>query len=65
MSLKSSQSSDNTNTSKSNSIEKETLIKAFRLMSTSKFLAEKYEENKELTSKYVTVPLRVLSISRR
>jgi 2-oxoisovalerate dehydrogenase E1 component len=41
------------NTSKSNSIEKETLIKAFRLMSTAKFLAEKYEENKELTSKYV------------
>ncbi|MEN9914511.1 MAG: hypothetical protein RL528_1266 [Bacteroidota bacterium] len=41
------------NTSKSNSVEKETLIKAFRLMSTAKFLAEKYEENKELTSKYV------------
>lgn len=37
----------------SKSIEKETLIKAFRLMSTAKFLAEKYEENKELTSKYV------------
>ena len=35
------------NTSKSNSIEKETLIKAFRLMSTAKFLAEKYEENKK------------------
>ena len=44
---------ETTNTSKSNSIEKETLIKAFRLMSTAKFLAEKYEENKELTSKYV------------
>ena len=41
------------NTSKSNSIEKETLIKAFQLMSTAKLLAEKYEENKELTSKYV------------
>jgi 2-oxoisovalerate dehydrogenase E1 component len=41
------------NTSKSNSIEKETLIKAFQLMSTAKLLAEKYEDNKELTSKYV------------
>lgn len=41
------------NTANANSIEKETLIKAFRLMSTAKILAEKYEENKELTSKYV------------
>ena len=49
------------NTSKSNSIEKETLIKAFRLMSTAKFLTEKYEENKELTSKYVHATSRGLS----
>ncbi|MFT5777172.1 MAG: 2-oxoisovalerate dehydrogenase E1 component [Crocinitomicaceae bacterium] len=32
---------------------KETLIEAFRLMCTAKTLAEKYEENKEVTSKYV------------
>ena len=44
---------EKTNTANANSIEKETLIKAFRLMSTAKILAEKYEENKELTSKYV------------
>ena len=44
---------EKTNTGNANSIEKETLIKAFRLMSTAKILAEKYEENKELTSKYV------------
>lgn len=31
----------------------ETYRKAFRLMSTAKYLAEKYEENKEITSKYV------------
>ena len=41
------------NTANANSIEKETLIKAFRLMSTAKILAKKYEGNKELTSKYV------------
>ena len=44
---------EKTNTANANSIEKETLIKAFRLMSTAKILAKKYEENKELTSKYV------------
>ncbi len=32
---------------------KETLIKGFKLMCTAKTLAEKYEENKEVTSKYV------------
>ena len=38
---------------KSNSISKEMLLKAFELMCTAKTLAEKYEENKEVTSKYV------------
>jgi len=33
--------------------DKETLLKAFRLMSTAKTLAEKYEANKEVTAKYV------------
>ena len=33
--------------------EKETLLKAFELMSTAKTLAEKYEANKEVTAKYV------------
>jgi 2-oxoisovalerate dehydrogenase E1 component len=33
--------------------EKETLLKAFRLMSVAKTLAEKYEANKEVTAKYV------------
>lgn len=32
---------------------KETLLEGFRLMCTAKTLAEKYEENKEVTSKYV------------
>lgn len=32
---------------------KETLLKAFRLMCTAKTLAEKYEDNKEVTAKYV------------
>lgn len=32
---------------------KETLIEGFKLMCTAKTLAEKYEENKEITSKYV------------
>ena len=32
---------------------KETLLKAFELMSTAKTLAEKYEANKEVTAKYV------------
>jgi len=35
------------------SVSKETLIKAFKLMCTAKTLAEKYEANKEITSKYV------------
>jgi 2-oxoisovalerate dehydrogenase E1 component len=34
-------------------ISNETLFKAFELMCTAKTLAEKYEENKEVTSKYV------------
>jgi len=34
-------------------IDKELLTKAFRLMCTAKTLAEKYEENKEVTAKYV------------
>lgn len=34
-------------------IPKETLLKAFELMSTAKTLAEKYEENAKVTSKYV------------
>lgn len=33
--------------------DKETVLKAFRLMSTAKTLAEKYEANKEVTAKYV------------
>lgn len=33
--------------------DKETLLKAFELMSTAKTLAEKYEANKEVTAKYV------------
>jgi 2-oxoisovalerate dehydrogenase E1 component len=33
--------------------DKETILKAFRLMSTAKTLAEKYEANKEITAKYV------------
>lgn len=33
--------------------DKDTLVKAFRLMCTAKTLAEKYEANKEITSKYV------------
>ena len=32
---------------------KDVLLKAFRLMATAKTLAEKYEANKEVTSKYV------------
>lgn len=34
-------------------VDKETLVKAFRLMCTAKTLAEKYEANKEITAKYV------------
>jgi len=34
-------------------VDKNTLIKAFELMCTAKTLAEKYEDNKEVTSKYV------------
>lgn len=33
--------------------DKDTLLKAFRLMCTAKTLAEKYEANKEVTAKYV------------
>jgi 2-oxoisovalerate dehydrogenase E1 component len=33
--------------------DKATILKAFRLMSTAKTLAEKYEANKEVTAKYV------------
>lgn len=33
--------------------EKETLLKAFELMATAKTLSEKYEANREITSKYV------------
>lgn len=33
--------------------DKETMLKAFELMATAKTLAEKYEANKEVTSKYV------------
>jgi 2-oxoisovalerate dehydrogenase E1 component len=36
-----------------NTTEKETLLQAFELMCTAKTLAEKYEANKEVTSKYV------------
>lgn len=39
--------------SKQNILEKETLEKAFEFMCRAKTLAEKYEENKEVTSKYV------------
>ena len=43
--------------SKSNKISiktsKKTLLEAFKLMSTAKTLAEKYEDNKEVTAKYV------------
>ena len=38
---------------KSGVVSKEVLIRAFELMCTAKTLAEKYEENKEVTSKYV------------
>ena len=34
-------------------MDKELLLSAFRLMATAKTLAEKYEDNKEITSKYV------------
>ena len=39
--------------SKQNILKKETLEEAFHFMCTAKTLAEKYEENKEATSKYV------------
>lgn len=38
---------------KNQTVEKKTLLEAFRLMCTAKTLAEKYEANKEITSKYV------------
>jgi 2-oxoisovalerate dehydrogenase E1 component len=34
-------------------ISKEIFLNAFRLMATAKTMAEKYEANKEITSKYV------------
>lgn len=34
-------------------VGEEVLLKAFRLMCTAKIMAEKYEDNKEITSKYV------------
>jgi 2-oxoisovalerate dehydrogenase E1 component len=34
-------------------ISKETLLEAFKLMCTAKTLSEKYEDNKEVTAKYV------------
>ncbi len=37
----------------SNKMNEQTLLEAFRLMCTAKTLAEKYEANKEITSKYV------------
>lgn len=40
-------------TVKKSNIEKSTLLKGFTLMATAKSMAEKYEENKEVTSKYV------------
>ncbi len=39
--------------SESKSISKDLLLKAFELMCTAKLMAEKYEANKEITSKYV------------
>ena len=39
--------------SNQNILKKETLEEAFHFMCTAKTLAEKYEENKEVTSKYV------------
>lgn len=38
---------------KNQTVEKKTLLEAFCLMCTAKTLAEKYEANKEITSKYV------------
>ena len=45
----------NTKSKKANSslMDKDLLLSAFRLMTTAKTLAEKYEANKEITSKYV------------
>lgn len=40
-------------TEKNKAIAKEELVNAFKLMCTAKTLAEKYEANKEVTSKYV------------
>lgn len=41
------------NTPKESTLTREVLLKAFRLMSTAKALAEIYEENAKVTSKYV------------
>ena len=45
----------NTKSKKTSSslMDKDLLLSAFRLMTTAKTLAEKYEANKEITSKYV------------
>ena len=45
----------NTKSKKASSslMDKDLLLSAFRLMTTAKTLAEKYEANKEITSKYV------------
>ena len=40
-------------TKKKKKTSKETLLKAFELMTTAKTMAEKYEENAKVTSKYV------------
>lgn len=40
-------------TKKASKVSKENFLEAFKLMSTAKTLAEKYEANKEITAKYV------------
>ncbi|MEP2772701.1 MAG: thiamine pyrophosphate-dependent enzyme [Fulvivirga sp.] len=50
---KSSKKSSNTNTNKKLKINKETLLKAYELMCTAQRMAETYDENKEICSKYV------------
>ena len=42
-----------TSSKKQTNVSKETLLTAFRLMATGKTLAEKYEENFKVVSKYV------------
>jgi len=50
---KSSKKSSNTSTNKKLKINRETLLKAYELMCTAQRLAETYDENKEICSKYV------------